>query len=434
MMTTFLLVFASVLLLSVLVSALANRTILSTAVIFLVAGFICGDGVLGLVPLAPTDPVVGGLAELALFSVLFTDGMRVGWPDVRSAWKLPGRALLLGLPLTLIITAAFAYWVAGLGWIESLLIGAVLAPTDPVFAAALVGNEKVPARLRHLLNVESGVNDGLALPFVLIFLTMASGSPDLHPGELIGELALGLLIGVAIPYLAIKLEATRFFSASAAYQPLNALAIGLLVLAVCQVTHANLYLAAFAAGITIATCGPKQREAFEEFGELLAELFKLAALLVFGALISPSFLSEIPWGGWVFAVLALVVARPAALAVSFLGSGLNAREQLAAAWFGPKGFAAVVYGLLVLESQIPAADAVFHLVALTIVLSIVAHSSTDVLVARWFDEPSETPSWHEKVGHVLKNIPGRAGTEDELTTPIDAEPTPDQPRTDPEKQ
>lgn len=394
-MTTLLLVYAVVLLLSVLVSSLANRTILSTAVIFLIAGFLCGSGVTDLIPLVPGDPIVATLAELALFSVLFTDGMRVGWSDLRSAWRLPGRALLLGLPLTLVITAAFAYWVAGLNWIESLLIGAVLAPTDPVFAAALVGNDKVPARLRHLLNVESGVNDGLALPFVLIFLTLASGSPDLHLGALFGELAIGLLIGIVVPYVAIRLEATRFFSASAQYQPLNAVAIGLLVLGLAQVTHGNLYLAAFAAGITIATCGPRQREAFEEFGELLAELLKLAALLVFGALISPTFLAEIPLGGWIFAVLALVVARPAALAVSFLGSGLNAREQVAAAWFGPKGFAAVVYGLLVLDSQIPAADAVFHLVAVTIVLSILAHSSTDVLVARWFDEPDETPRWHE---------------------------------------
>ena len=305
------------------------------------------------------------------------------------------------------ITAVFAHWVAGLPWIESLLIGAVLAPTDPVFAAALVGNDKVPARLRQLLNVESGVNDGLALPFVLIFLATASGSPDLQLGALAGELVLGLAIGVVVPWVAIRLEATRFFSASAGYQPLNAFAIGLLVLALGQVTHGNLYLAAFAAGITIATCGPKQRESFEQFGELLAELFKLAALLVFGALISPAFLGEIPWGGWVFAILALVVARPAALAVSFLGSGLNMREQAAAAWFGPKGFAAVVYGLLVLESQIPAADEVFHLVAITIVLSILAHSSTDVLVARWFDEPTETPHWHEKITSALRSLPDR---------------------------
>ena len=141
----------------------------------------------------------------------------------------------------------------------------------------------------------------------------------------------------------------------------------------------------------MATFGPRQREAFEEFGELIAEGLKLAALLVFGALISVSFLAEISWQGWLFALVALLVARPAALAVSFLGSGLGAREQLAAMWFGPKGFASVVYGLLVLESAIPVADEVFHLVALTIVLSILAHSSTDIVVARSFENADLVP-------------------------------------------
>ena len=148
---------------------------------------------------------------------------------------------------------------------------------------------------------------------------------------------------------------------------------------------------------------------------------------MFGALISPAFLAEIPWGGWLFAVLALVVARPAALAVSFLGSGLNMREQAAAAWFGPKGFAAVVYGLIVLESQIPAADEVFHLVAVTIVLSILAHSSTDVLVARWFDEPTETPHWHEKITSALRpSADRRPADEARIGAPAVApEPEPD---------
>jgi NhaP-type Na+/H+ or K+/H+ antiporter len=311
--------------------------------------------------------------------------MRVGWADLRTAWRLPGRALGWGLPLTLVITALLGRYVAGLDWPEALLVGAVLAPTDPVFAAALVGNERVPARLRHLLNVESGVNDGLALPFVVLFLAIAAGSEDLHLGELGVELVAGLLIGVGVPWLALRLEKSRFFAASTAYEPLNAVAIGLLVLALGQVTHANLFIAAFAAGVTVATFGPRQREAFEHFGELVAELLKLAALLVFGALISVEFLGEIAWTGWVFAVLAIVLARPLALWVSFLRSGLSAREQAAAMWFGPKGFASVVYGLLVLEAGISAADDVFHLVALTIVLSILAHSSTDIVVARSFE-------------------------------------------------
>ncbi len=261
-----LLCFAVVLLLAVLVSALAKRTILSTAVLFLAAGIVLGADTTGVLDVHADSPIVGTLAELALFAVLFTDGMRVGWADLRSAWRLPGRALGWGLPLTLLVTALAAHFVAGLGWAESLLIGAILAPTDPVFASALVGNDKVPARLRHLLNVESGVNDGLALPFVIVFLAVASGSRDLHLGELALEVSGGLAIGVAIPVAAILLERSRFFSASPAYEPLNGFAIGLLVLAVAKATHANLFLAAFAAGITVATFGPRQRVAFEHSG------------------------------------------------------------------------------------------------------------------------------------------------------------------------
>jgi sodium/hydrogen antiporter len=390
---TLLLIFSAVLLLAVLLSALAKRTVLSTAVLFLAAGFLVGDGVFGLVELSPGSPVVSSLAELALFAVLFTDGMRVGWPDLRAAWRLPGRALAWGLPLTLLITALLGRFLLGLDWAEALLLGAILAPTDPVFASALVTNERVPARLRHLLNVESGVNDGLALPFVVVLLAVASGSSDLHLGALAAELVLGIVIGIAVPWMAIRLEQTRLFAVSEQYLPINAVAIGLLVFALGKVTHGNLFLAAFAAGITVATVGKAQREAFAEFGELVAEILKLAALLVFGALLAPTFFGEIPWTGWVFAILALVLARPVALWLSFLGAGLGGREQFAAMWFGPKGFASVVYGLLVLAAAIPASDQLFHLVALTIVLSILAHSSTDILVARTFDESWSRPAF-----------------------------------------
>lgn len=396
-MTMLLVAFAAVLLLAVLVSSLARRTVLSTAAVFLVAGFVLGDGVTGWVPVKPGDSVVSTLAELALFAVLFTDGMRVGWAELRSAWKLPGRALGWGLPLTLVITALLAHFLVGLGWPESLLIGAILAPTDPVFAAALVGDERVPPRLRRLLNVESGVNDGLALPFVVLFLAVSAGSHNLHLGELGVELAVGIGIGVLVPWAALMLERTRFFSASTQYEPLNAVAIGLLVLALGKATHGNLFLAAFAAGITVATFGESQRESFEQFGELIAEILKLAALLVFGALITPRLLGEVGWAGWVFAVLALVVARPAVIWVSFLRSGLSGREQAAVMWFGPKGFASVVYGLLVLESGIAEAGQIFGLVAVTIVGSILAHSSTDIVVARWFDDEHEVPAWYGKV-------------------------------------
>ncbi len=378
-----LLAFSLVLLVGVLISGLAHRSVLSTAVLFLLAGFLLGEGVLGVVDLRAGDGIVTVLAELALFSVLFTDGQRVGLRDLVDAWRLPGRALLLGMPLTFLVTALLAVTVADLPWHEALLVAAVLAPTDPVFAAAIVGREEVPGRLRHLLNVESGLNDGLALPVVLVLVTVVGG-PGVEYGALAGELGLGLVIGVVVPLVAVLLLRSRFTSATSTYEALTPVAVGLIVLSLAELTHANLFLAAFAAGVTIATLAPELRDAFEQFGELVAELLKLVAILVFGALISPAFLGEIPVLGYVFAVLALVVARPLAIGVSFTGSRLPWEEQAAVAWFGPKGFASVVYGLIVLESGAARADEMFHLIALVVVLSILAHSSTDVPIAHYF--------------------------------------------------
>ncbi|HEU4515308.1 MAG TPA: cation:proton antiporter [Nocardioidaceae bacterium] len=398
--TTLLLCFAALLMVGVLISERANRTILSTAVLFLVGGFVLGSGVTDVLVIEPGDDIVSTLAELALFSVLFTDGMRVGVADLRRAWRLPGRALLLGLPLTLLITAVLARYVVGLPWLESFLIAAVLAPTDPVFAAAIVGRKEVPGRLRHILNVESGVNDGLALPIVLVLLAMAGGT-DANGWKLLEEILVGIGVGVVVPWVVLWLERTPFLSATKNLEPLVVVSIGMLVLAISLATHANLFLAAFAAGVTVATFGPGFRHEFEQFGELVSELLKLAAILVFGALMTPGFLfDEISLAGWVFAVLALVVARPAALLLAFIGSHLGRREQLAAMWFGPKGFASVVYGLIVLESGIDDADQLYHLIALVIVLSMLAHSSTDVLVARQFrevedEEPEPAPPARE---------------------------------------
>ncbi len=267
-------------------------------------------------------------------------------------------------------------------------MGAVLSPTDPVFAAAIVGREEVPIRLRRLLNVESGLNDGLALPIVVAMLAVVD-SESFSGWQILAEVTAGVGIGIVVPWCAIRLEHSRFFSAHGSYQPLNAFAIGLLVLTISSMCGANPFLAAFAAGITVATTAPEVREAFHQFGELLSELLKLAALLVFGALISPRFLGEIPAAGYLFALLVLVAVRPLALSLSLVRSPLTWRERGVAAWFGPKGFASVVFGLLILKEAeagrlgLSQADRLFHLVALCIAVSIVAHSSTDVLVARW---------------------------------------------------
>jgi NhaP-type Na+/H+ or K+/H+ antiporter len=379
------LAFAVTLLVAVLVSGLAHRSVLSTAVLFLGAGFLIGEGGLGLVSVQPGDPLVRILAELALFSVLFTDGMRVGIRDLRAAWRLPGQALLLGMPLTLGLTALLAHIVAGLPWAESFLLGAALSPTDPVFAAAIVGREDVPQRLRQLLNVESGLNDGLALPVVVVLLAVVAGTQT-DIGRVLAELAGGVALGIAVPWVAIRIERIPFFSAATAYEPLNAFAIGLVVFALSSITHANEFLSAFAAGITVASTSEEVRASFHRFGELVTELLKLAALMMFGVAVPLGIFTRAGAGGYVFAVLVLLLIRPISIGIALLGTKIAAREWVAAAWFGPKGFASVVIGLLILDSNVVRSTEIFDLIALVITLSIVAHSSTDVVVARWFRE------------------------------------------------
>ncbi|MBF5046498.1 sodium:proton antiporter [Aggregicoccus sp. 17bor-14] len=382
------LVYAVALVLAALFSSLARRSVLSTSVLFLGAGVVTGPGVLGLVDVQPDSPLVMWLAEVALVTVLFSDGMRTPLQELTRAASLPARALLVGMPLTFGLIALLGHLLADLRWPEALLLAAVLSPTDPVFASALAGERAVPRGLRQLLNVESAVNDGIALPAVVVLLELCSRDP-LRPLPLLLEVAGGVALGLAIPWLVLQLARLRALGASDDYLPLGSFGLGLTVFAVAKLTHANEFLAVFAAGVTISTVAPRARPAFARFGELLTELFKLAALLLFGALMSPHLLKGLSAGDWAFALLALLLARPVGLLLSLVGSPLTGKERLAGAWFGPRGFATVVYSLQVLQSGIPGARKLFHLAALVVAASVIAHSSTDTVIARRFMGPEE---------------------------------------------
>lgn len=381
-------VFGVALLVAVLLSGLAARTVLSTSFLFLVGGALVSDGFLGLIHITPDSGFVSVTADLALFAVLFTDGMHVSLPTLRANWRNPARALGLGMPLAFVLMALITHYLVGLDWVTSFLVGAVLAPTDPVFASAIVTRAGIPAKLRQLLNVESGINDGLALPVVLMLIA-AAGTPAVHAEASASKIALellsGLVFGVVLPLLVNGLVRFRLLGPEPKLQPLLPLATGVILYGVCHLTHANPYLAAFSAGAVLAHLSPEAKASFEPLGEALAELAKFAALLVFGALLTPRLFGDLSLGGYLAVVLAIVLIRPVSLLISLLGTGISRKEKLVAAWFGPKGFASVVYGLLVLQSGIPQGEEAFTLIAVCIAFSIVAHSSTDVPIARAFD-------------------------------------------------
>lgn len=388
MITLTLLIFLVTLFVAVLVSERMDRTLLSTSVLFLVVGFVASNSQINVIKLTPDTPLSSVVAELALVSVLFTDGLRLHARELRAVWHLPGRALLLGMPLTFVIETLFARLLFQLPWLESLLVGAVLSPTDPVFASLIIERTVVPQQLRRLLNVESGLNDGIALPVVVILIQLISNSP-LTPVELLGEIVLGVLIGVVVPLVAIWIERLPFFEVDKAFQPLNTFTIGALVLVLAEVVNANVFLAVFCAGITIATVSEEIRAQFYEFGEFFAQILKLVALFFFGMLIEPKLFVDSGVTGYIFAALTLIVARPVAIFIALWGSDLPLSEKVTAAWFGPKGFASIFYTLLIWRMGIGNAPQLFGILTLTIIISIVLHSSTDIFFTRWYTRRSE---------------------------------------------
>lgn len=387
-MTTIELVFGVALLLAVLTSALAARSPLSTTTVFLAVGLLAGPLVLSL--LEVDVGAVEHAAEIALYAILFTDGQHAPLSVLRRRWREPSLALLIAMPLTFAMVTVLAHWVAGLPWAPALVIGAVLAPTDPVFASALVGREDVPRPVRDVLNIESGLNDGLALPVVLALAGMAGGEPEgwsTDPWRLLAEVAMGVGLGVVLPLAVSQVLRLPLVGADERLQPLGPFAIAILLYACCSLTGANQFLAAFVAGSTIATIRPDASEAFRHTGELASELAKGAALLAFATLVDAAVFTDTGWPGLVFAVAVILVARPAPVLVALAGTSIRARERLTVAWFGPKGFASVAYAAIVASGDIGSAGTVLALVTVTVLLSVVAHSSTDVVVASWLAEP-----------------------------------------------
>ncbi len=383
------LIYAVGLLLAALLSGLASRTVLSTSVLFILFGVVSGPGMLGWVNLHEGDETVALFSRLALFAVLYADGMRIGGHELRAAWRLPARMLGIGLPATFAAISGLAVVAIGLPWPDALLVAAVLTPTDPVFAAALIGRDSVSHTLRRLLNVESGLNDGLALPLVLGLLAWMGAEANSVP-RLLAEVAGGVALGIAVPWCCNFVRVRAVPDMDDTYVPIFAVAVGVLVFTLARLAGVNEFLAAFSAGSMLVTLCQDLVDRFHAFTEQIAELLKLAALLAFGALIVPSDALRFGWGVWLFTFAVLFLARPLCVEMALWRSDMPWRTRLAAAWFGPKGFASVIYAIIVVQAGVPQGDELFRVISLVVVVSIVLHSSTDVLVANWLERAHAT--------------------------------------------
>ena len=362
-------------------------TVLSISVLSVVTGV--GLALLDVVDVNSGAESVVFLVELALILTLFSDGLFVESELLRRHWGPPARALVLAMPLTLVLLAlAGKALFPELTWTEAFLLGAVLSPTDPVVTSAVVTSRRVPRVIRHTLNLESGLNDGLALPFVLFFLALATaeGSPGGEAARLTGEAVAGALIGIALAFVAARLlPRLPGGGMEPKYEGTYALGLGLLAFGLADVTYGNGLIAAFVAGIALAAARHDIPEAFQEFNESVSAVFQIGTFFVFGALIVATGWNHSVWPLLVFIAFALLVARPAAVLLSFLGVTMPAPHKLFIAWFGPKGVASMLFALLVLNSTTRDRTLVFDIASFVILTSILAHGLTDTVGARWIE-------------------------------------------------
>ncbi|MBD0318402.1 MAG: cation:proton antiporter [Thermoleophilia bacterium] len=365
-----------------------HGTVLSISVLSVAAGLALA--IADVVTANPGDEIVVFAVELALVLTLFSDGLFVEDELLRRYWGPPTRALVFAMPITLAFLALVGKALfPTLTWAEAFLLGAVLSPTDPVVTSAVVTAEQVPRRVRHTLNLESGLNDGLALPFVLFFLAAAvpgGASPAREAGELAAEALVGAAIGLALAALAGRLlPYLPGGGLTHKYEGTYALGVGLLAFGLADVTYGNGLIAAFVGGIVLAFTRHEVPAAFREFNETVSATFQIVTFFLFGALIVATGWHGNTWALAAFVAFALFVARPAAVLISFVGVALPRREKSFIAWFGPKGVASMLFALLVLNSADLHRTLVFDVASFVILSSIVAHGLTDTVGARWIE-------------------------------------------------
>jgi sodium/hydrogen antiporter len=383
----------------------ARAAAISTPIFFVAMGLILAEG-LRLVELAPDPHSTKVIAEVTLVWVLFADASRVRVSDLREDFGQYVRLLAIGLPLTTALGTAAAVTVLAVGPWYALLVGAALAPTDAALGSAVMSDRRVPYRVRQTLNVESGLNDGIATPIVTVAITAIAAEAGLaHEGAANGltGLVLGALTGAVLGALGGMLlrSAGRRGLGSDEFAGPSVLALALLAYLCATLVGANGFVAAFAAGSAFGAFAGRGEEREVYYVEQTCGLASMICWLLFGAIAVPTIAESWSWRILLYALLSLTVIRMLPVALALLGARLDWTTVLFIGWFGPRGLASIVFALLALEDLDGVSgpiDEVVATIGLTVLLSVLLHGLTaQPLAGRYASsqqadqEPAEHP-------------------------------------------
>ena len=375
-----------------LVSSRLERYNVSAPIAFVVLGLLVAHQPLALIDINIGTVAARTIAEITLAVVLFIDASRVNVQAVRADAQIPLRLLLVGLPLTVGVGTATALVLFGgiNPWVAAI-IGAAVAPTDAALGASIMEDPHVPGRIRRVLNVESGLNDGIATPFVNVFIAGAVGATIAHSssgaGAAIAELGIGLLAGAAVGLAgggALQFARRRKWAA-AGFTPIAVLALALFAYSLTIELGGNGFVGAFIGGLAFGSIGSDGGAESRLFAAEVGEMLSMLVWFLFGAAMIVPALQDATWRDALYAVLALTVARMVPVGVALWRSGLSRATVAFIGWFGPRGLASVVFALLAVDALSKSeGHLVLPAVSLTVLLSVLAHGiSASPLAARY---------------------------------------------------
>ncbi|MHA7240794.1 cation:proton antiporter domain-containing protein [Arthrobacter sp. TMS1-12-1] len=376
-----------------LVSARLQRADLTPPIVFLVLGGALAG--LGLVDGSVVPETFAPLVEVTLVWVLFSDAAHLRVQQLRGDVARFGRLLGIGLPLMMVLGWALGAWLfPQLGPWLALVVAAALAPTDAALGMSVVTNPAVPSRIRRLLTVESGLNDGIATPVVLLAIAGAAAAAGMEHAEGAGRAVVTLLIGVVVGAGIggaggwLLGRARRLGSAAEEFAGIGVLALALLAYAAAVEVGGNGFVAAFCGGLAFGVFAGPRAEGELVFLEQTGSLVSMLVWAVFGAVTVSVVLERITVLTVVYAVLSLTVVRMIPVALSLIGSGVDRSTVLFVGWFGPRGLASIVFALLAREALGPRADDAVAVIAVTILLSVLAHGFSAGPLARLYGRVS----------------------------------------------
>jgi len=364
-----------VIVVAALLSGVVERTRFPQVALFLLLGLVIGVFGFGLVDFRLDSQILETIATLGLVLVLFTDAVSVDIKDVRRHRKLVRLVLGPGTLMTAALIAAAAWALLGLAPGAAAILGAALASTDPVMMRGLLRSADVPVAARQVLALESGLNDLVLLPIVLIAMALLGDNPSGHWGRAALNLfVVGPGAGVAVGFVGVVLldRMRRWVGVRRDYESLYALGLAFSAYAVAEAAHGSGFLGAFAAGLTIAASDAELCDCFLDFGQAAAEMFLLFTFVAFGSSLIWTGLVGITWQGLLFAALALGL-RSAVLVLALPRKDLDARSRRLIVWFGPRGLSTLLLVLLPVFAGLSGAEKLFAPAALVVLLSVVVH-------------------------------------------------------------